>query len=185
MAKVLVLNGSPRRGGNTDALTAKAAEGVRSAGSQVEEIFLSALKIHPCTGCESCASIEAYCVSDDDMNGVMKKVIEADAILLASPVWWFNISTYLKAAVDRFYGALMKDAAFLKGKKLGLAFCYGGDDELTSGVKNAINSFQDIATYTEAQIVGTVQGHASEKGEILKNATLMKSAVELGKKLGE
>lgn len=184
MSKVIVLNGSPRRGGNTDALTSNAIRGIKSAGAEAEEFFLSSLKIHPCTGCESCSSIDTYCVFDDDMNGVLKKIAKADAILFASPVWWFNISSYLKLAVDRFFGAFMKDEHFLKGKKMGFAFCYGDKEPLESGVINAFRSFEDIAAFTGGRVIGVVHGCAQEKGEILKNESLMREAFELGARLG-
>lgn len=183
MSKILILNGSLRRNGNVSHLTAKALEGIRAAGSVGEEIFLSSLKIHPCTACESCAKIDSYCVFEDDMIEVCRKMAVANAIIFASPIYWFNVSAQMKLAIDRIFGMYMKNNNFFRGKSMGLIFCYGDKEAMTSGVINAYNSFRDIAAYTGASITGVVQGAAWQAGEVAGNAQLLQEAYTLGAEL--
>lgn len=183
MSKLLVLNGSPRKNGNTSCLTGKLLEGAKSKGADVEEIFLGSLNIHPCTACESCSSISSYCVFEDDMQEVCRKIVEADSVVFASPVYWFNVSAQLKLAIDRIFGIFKKDNTFFQGKKLGVVLCYGDKEPMESGVINAYGSLRDMASYTGAVIVGIVHGCAYEAGEIMQNKALLKQAYELGIKL--
>lgn len=99
--KVLAVAGSPRRGGNSDTLLQQAIAGAQDAGATAELAVLSQLNVHPCAGCERCFA-DGRCVVDDDYQALYDKVLEADAIILASPVYFTNVSGWTKAFVDRF-----------------------------------------------------------------------------------
>ena len=104
MSRILVLSGSPRRGGNTDALVDAFAEGARRQENEVEVILVCDHDIHPCIGCNTCFSREGNrCFRDDDMTLVYEKLNAADVLILASPVYFYGISAQLKAVVDRLH----------------------------------------------------------------------------------
>lgn len=99
--KVLILSGSPRRGGNSDLLCDAFAEGARQAGHSVEKLRVSEKSIHPCIGCYHCSDHGGVCVFQDDMADVLQRMIDADVLVLASPVYFYSIDAQLKAVIDR------------------------------------------------------------------------------------
>jgi multimeric flavodoxin WrbA len=99
--KILAIAGSPRRRGNTDALLDQAITGARSVGAEVEHVILSQLQIAPCIECNGCFET-GRCVVQDDYQPLYDKTLEADGIMLASPIFFMNVSAHTKAFVDRF-----------------------------------------------------------------------------------
>lgn len=186
--KVLIVKGSPRERGNSAALADQVAAGAQTAGAQTESHFLHGLDIRPCDGCDFCqGEADMGCVIEDDMQLLYPKIREADAIVYASPVYWFTVSAQLKLFMDRCYalggGSDYVASHALAGKRIGIVLAYGGDDPFDSGAINAIRMFQDAFNYIPAEIVGMVYGCASEAGEIRLNTDLMAEAHELGRKL--
>jgi multimeric flavodoxin WrbA len=187
--KVLIVKGSPRARGNSATLAEQVAAGVRDAGAQVEEVYLHGLDIRACDGCDFCqVTAEMGCAIEDDMQMLYPKIRSADAIVYASPVYWFTVSAQLKLFMDRCYalggGSDYEASHALAGKRIGIVLTYGGDDPFDSGAVNAIRTFQDVFNYIPAEIVGMVYGCASEAGEIRRNEELMDQAFQLGQKLG-
>jgi multimeric flavodoxin WrbA len=128
------------------------------------------------------------CVIEDDMQILYPKLWEADAIVYASPIYWFTVSAQLKLFMDRCYsmvgGSDYVGEHALAGKRIGVVLTYGGDDPFDSGAVNAIRTFQDIFNYIPAEIVGLVYGHGSGAGELRDSRDVMERAYELGRKLG-
>ena len=98
--KVLVISSSPRKGGNSDILCDAFAEGAKAAGNEVEKVRIADLKIGYCTGCYACQKTD-NCVIKDDARSVIDKMMAADVIVLASPVYFYSICAQLKALIDR------------------------------------------------------------------------------------
>ena len=98
--KVLVLSASPRKGGNSDLLCDQFVLGTEEAGNQTEKIFLRDKKIGYCTGCESCYTSHK-CVQEDDMTEVLEKMIAADVIVMATPVYFYTMNAQMKTLIDR------------------------------------------------------------------------------------
>jgi multimeric flavodoxin WrbA len=98
--RVLGLFSSPRRDGNTDLLLKEALRGATEAGARVEGIHLGNLRITPCRECLSCFK-DGACVIADDMQGVYPRLLEADIVILASPIFFYGITGWAKAMVDR------------------------------------------------------------------------------------
>lgn len=101
MKKVLILSGSPRRGGNSDILCNQFAKGAKEAGNEVETVRVADKKIAPCRACYYCRDHGGECVIKDDMAEVLQKMIDADVIVLASPVYFYSVDAQLKAVIDR------------------------------------------------------------------------------------
>ncbi len=99
--KVLILSGSPRKGGNSDLLCDEFAKGARKSGNEVEKIFVSEKQVAPCRACYYCTKHDGECVIKDDMTDILAKIRQADTIVLSSPVYFYSISAQLKAVIDR------------------------------------------------------------------------------------
>jgi len=98
--KVLGLSGSPRREGNTDILLEEMLRGAEERGAKTERIIISKLKFSPCLECHGCDDT-GKCVLDDDMEKVYPKLLEADCIILASPIFFYGFTAWTKVLVDR------------------------------------------------------------------------------------
>ncbi len=99
--KVLILSGSPRRGGNSDLLCDEFLRGAAEAGNQAEKIFLRDRRIAPCNACYYCTQSGGRCAISDDMGEVLDKMQAADVIVMASPVYFYSIDAQMKALIDR------------------------------------------------------------------------------------
>lgn len=99
--KVLVLSSSPRRGGNSELLCNQFIKGAQEAGMQAEKIFLKDKKINYCTGCSTCFDKEKGCSQKDDMGEILEKMVEADVIVMATPVYFYTMNAQMKTLIDR------------------------------------------------------------------------------------
>jgi multimeric flavodoxin WrbA len=182
--KVLVLLGSPRRQGNSALLAEAIAKGAKVRGAEVETVFLQDLKISACRSCYHCQKKGSKgCSIPDDMQGVFAKLIDAQAWVIASPVYWFSMSAQTKLWMDRLFALPAYAKLPFAGKRIAVAMSYGGADPFDSGCINALRTFQDAFGYTGSTLVGMVYGSAMEAGEIKSNKALLKEAEELGRKL--
>lgn len=103
MAKqVLILSSSPRQNSNSRVLCAQLAEGARSAGNTATILDVAELHISPCNGCEKCYQ-DSRCAIRDDMDTVWEHINQADVLVFASPIYFYNISAQLKLVIDRLY----------------------------------------------------------------------------------
>jgi len=183
---VLAVFGSPRKKGNSITLAGKIIEGAQSCGAEVETIYLNDLKIRPCQGCYACQEEDAKgCVIKDDMQDIHTKVTQADALIIASPVYWFTMSAQTKLFMDRCMALYNEDSekSSLYGKKIAIAMTYGDKDAFSSGCVNALRTFQDAYRFVGADIAGMVYGTAEEPGEIADIEDLMQEAKKLGEDL--
>ncbi len=98
--KVLIFSSSPRRGGNSDLLSDQFAQGANEAGHQAEKIFLKDKKISYCTGCSTCFTTRR-CSQKDDMTEILEKMIDADVIVMATPVYFYAMCGQMKTMIDR------------------------------------------------------------------------------------
>lgn len=97
---ILVLSASPRKGGNSDTLCDAFIRGAQEAGNTAEKIFLSSQKIHYCSGCGVCNTTH-HCVQKDDMAEILNKMVEADVIVMATPVYFYSMDAQMKTLIDR------------------------------------------------------------------------------------
>lgn len=181
MARILVINSSPRANSNTRALAAALAEGAEGKGHSIKTVEIGKTSIRPCIGCETChGKTPGKCVYDDAMTGLLDEMASADAVVFSSPVYYFTINAQMKLFIDRTYAA---GAGLFKGKKIAAVFAYGDVDPVKSGCVNAIRMFQDICAYVEADWAGAVYGTAWDEGDVKNNPALLLEAREFGSAL--
>ncbi|MEE0955344.1 MAG: flavodoxin family protein [Eubacterium sp.] len=104
--KVILLNGSPRKGWNTDMMLQKAAEGAREAGAETEIINLYDLNYKGCRSCYGCRAKAnknvGHCVWNDDLKAVLQKIDKADALIIGSPIYYADVTAEVRAFLERF-----------------------------------------------------------------------------------
>ena len=109
---ILILSGSPRKGGNTELLAEAFAKGA-TAQHHVEMVSVRDYKVNPCLGCNACFKTDGICAQKDDMPMVYEKMRQADMLVIASPVYFYGISAQLKAIIDRFHNPI-RDSFHIK-----------------------------------------------------------------------
>lgn len=138
--KIVILNGSPRRNGNTSALVKKFTEGAESVGNMVKEFFLDSMDIHGCKGCfGGHSSRECPCVQKDDMAQIYPAVKECDVIVLATPLYYWNMSGQIRTAIDRLFALEEGDGNLLRGNGRASALLMAAEG----------NGFEDVLLYYE------------------------------------
>jgi multimeric flavodoxin WrbA len=179
---VLVFKGSPRENGNSSTLAEQAAGGAKAAGAEVECFSLHLMNIKPCDACDTCQET-GVCVLKDDMQTLYPKLEAAQAIVIATPIYWFTVTAQTKLFIDRWYALESKQGNALKGKQFGILLTYGDSDPYSSGAINAIRTFQDMLRYIGGNLTGIVYGTAMDVGDVQKQPALMERAFKLGEKL--
>ncbi len=98
--KILIISSSPRRNGNSDSLANEFLRGAQDVGHSVEKIFLKDKNINYCTGCSVCYDTKK-CVQNDDVAEILEKMVNADVIVLVTPVYFYTMSAQIKTLIDR------------------------------------------------------------------------------------
>jgi len=175
--KVLILSGSPRKSGNSDILCDEFMKGAIESGNEVEKIRVAEKKIGFCLGCYACEGT-GVCAIKDDMAEVLQKIIDADVIVLASPVYFYSIDAQLKALIDRTV------ARWLEVKDKEFYYIVTAADAELESAETTIACFRGYAECVEgAKEMGIIYGMgAYEKGEI-RNSKAMTEAYEMGKQI--
>lgn len=187
--KVLGLFGSPRRGGNTEILLEEALKGAEEKGAEIERLHVTDLKITPCTECHGCDAT-GDCVILDEMQKIYPKLLEADIIILASPVFFYGVTAWAKILIDRSQALwakkyLVNDPSMGKrGKRRKGFFISVGatkGQKVFEGAILTVKYFFDTlnAEYTGELVYRGVEG----KGDILKNPEALEQAREAGRRL--
>ena len=102
--KILILSSSPRRGGNSDTLCDEFMRGAIESGNEAEKVFLRDKTIHYCTGCSTCSLHGKPCPQKDDAAEIIEKMVAADVIVMATPVYFYTMSAQMKTLIDRCCG---------------------------------------------------------------------------------
>ena len=176
MKKVLILSGSPRKNGNSDMLCDEFMRGAVEAGNEVEKIRVAEKKIDYCSGCYYCKKSGGVCAIKDDMADVLQKMIGADVIVLASPVYFYSIDAQLKALIDRTVARWTE----VKNKEFYyIVTC--ADDEKESQ-ERTIECFRGYADCVDGAVEkGIIYGTGVyQKGEI-KEKAVMEEAYQMGR----
>ena len=177
--KILGITCSPRKGGNTEILIKAALSGAKEEGVKVKLLQIHEMKIAPCDGCTTCHQ-SGECRIKDDMQQVYQKLLEADGIILGSPVYFWSISAQAKIFMDRTY-ALRYPYHKLENK-VGATIAVAG----RRGCMSAISVINNFFLGHDMLVTGLgIAGYGTKKGEVRKDEHAMKSARSLGKQVAQ
>ncbi|MBS3900378.1 MAG: flavodoxin family protein [Dethiobacter sp.] len=182
---VLGIAGSPRRGGNSEILLDESLAAAAEIGVEVEKVVLSTLKFSPCISCGDCDKT-GVCTLDDEMQPLYEKIGAAQALVFASPMYFYAVSAWAKSAIDRAQALwsrkyILKDPRYTAAKAgyfIGVGATRGG--KLFDGALLTMKYYFDAAGYREAGNL-LVRG-MDEKGAVKAFADKMEAARELGQK---
>ena len=176
MKRVIVISTSLRRGSNSDMLADKFVEGALSAGNDVEKISLVGKDIQFCKGCFACQKL-GRCVIKDDVNDIMAKVLTADVVCWATPIYYYEMSGQMKTLIDRMNAMYPLDYKFRDVYLLTTA----AEDEEETPKRAEAGLTGWIDCFPKSRLAGTLFcGGVNDPREIEGNAKLQK-ALELGK----
>ncbi|NDV25273.1 flavodoxin family protein [Desulfovibrio sp. JC010] len=181
--KVIAINGSPRKGGNTETMLKKVLEPLEAAGWETELYQLGGKKIRGCMACMKCwENKDNKCVVDNDkFNEVYEKMVEADAIVIGSPTYFTDVTAEIKALIDRSgFVALANDRQFA-GKIGGavVAVRRGG----ATHVFDTINHLFQINGMIIPGATYWNMGYGLNKGEVAEDAEGMANMLNLGQSI--
>jgi multimeric flavodoxin WrbA len=187
MPRIVAVYGSPRRKGNTATLLRRAVEGATAEGARVEEIFLRDLKMSPCLEIYGCKE-SGQCAIKDDFQNVQNRMLAADGLMIASPVFFYGVSAHTKILMDRCQSLWVKkywidNVPFgqrVPGRK-GLFISAGATKgkKLFDGVMLSVNFFFDVLDM-ELWKALLYRGLDFE-GDVLKHPEYLNEAFEAGK----
>ena len=174
--KIVVLSGSPRKGGNSDLLCDQFMRGATETGNQVEKIFVGDKTINYCNACDACQGNGGKCVQKDDMSEILDKMINSDVIVMATPVYFYTMNAQMKTVIDRTYARYTevsnKEMYFIMTAAV-------GNKDLLGRTLESFHGF--TACLTGAKEKGVIYGTGAwNKGDI-KNSPTMSQAYEMGK----
>ncbi|MBR6128501.1 MAG: flavodoxin family protein [Bacteroidaceae bacterium] len=178
MKRVVVISTSLRRGSNSDMLAEKFAEGAKAAGNDVEKISLVGKNIQFCKGCLGCQKL-GRCVISDDANDIMAKVLQADVVAWATPIYYYEMSGQMKTLIDRMNAMYELDYQFRDVYLLSTA----AEDEEQTPKRAETGLTGWIDCYPKSRLAGTLFcGGVNDAREIEGNPKLQE-AYELGKEI--
>ena len=176
MKRVIVISTSLRRGSNSDMLADKFVEGAKAAGNDVEKISLVGKEIQFCKGCFGCQKL-GRCIINDDVNDIMAKVMNADVICWATPIYYYEMSGQMKTLIDRMNGMYDREPKFREVYLLTTA----ADDEEQTPKRAEAGLTGWIDCYPKSRLAGSLFcGGVNEPHAIEGNPKLQES-FELGK----
>ncbi len=189
MKKVIGIFGSPRPDGNSDILLNQAIKGVEASGVSVEKVIVRDLQIAPCNSCGGCFE-KGECVIGDDMQKIYSQLVDADGILVASPIYFMGVSAQLKALIDRcqaFWARkyilnlpIRENGRIAKGFFIATA-ARNIEEGLFAGAVKTIKSFFHVL---DAQYVGDILcAGLEEKDAVNKRQAVLQQAFDAGKQL--
>ncbi|HIV85364.1 MAG TPA: flavodoxin family protein [Candidatus Monoglobus merdigallinarum] len=174
--KVLILSGSPRRGGNSDLLCDEFARGVMDCGGEAEKIFIRDRKIACCTACYYCRDTGQGCAVKDDMAEILDKMLGADVIVMASPVYFYSIDAQMKAVIDRTLAKWrdIKDKEFY--------YIMTAAENSKSAMECTLECFRGFAACLDgSREMGVIFGTGVYEPGAVKNTPAWREAYEMGK----
>ena len=176
--KIVVLEGSPNRNGSTHILADCFRQGAEEAGHTVELIDVAHADIHPCTGCIHCG-YEGPCVQKDDVEGIRRKILDADMLVFVTPLYYYGMSAQLKALVDRF--CAFNSSIQGKHRKSALIAAAWNSDGWTFEALEA--HYKTLVRYLNLTDMGMVLGKGCGSPSMTKHSPYTQRAYELGNRL--
>ncbi len=178
MKKVIVISTSLRVGSNSDMLTDKFIEGAQAAGNEVEKITLSGKSIGFCKGCLACQKL-GKCVIDDDANAIMQKVLEADVVCWATPIYYYEMSGQMKVLIDRMNAMYSLDYKFRDVYMLTTAA--EDEPEVPKRAEAGLTGWIDC--YPKSRLAGTLFCGGVDAPRTIRGSVKLQEAYQLGKNI--
>ncbi len=181
--KVVGLIGSPRVDGNTTKLVNAILEGAAENGAETKVYNLSKLDINPCKGCMTC-KVEGKCVIDDDMQHLYDEVQAADAVVLGSPLYMWEVTAQTKLFIDRLVAFIKPDFStrIRLPKKIVLAYTQGNPDPNT--FKQYFDYMEGLFSFIQLDVQGSIVAAGTRMpDDILQQPEILERAKEIGKGL--
>ena len=151
--KIVVITGSPRKNGNSFAMTDAFITAAQAKGHKVPRFDAAMKKVGGCRACETCFSTGKACTFDDDFNTIAPAILEADTIVFTTPVYWYSIPAQIKGVIDRIY-SLVVGGKEIAGKECALITCCEEDDmSVMDGVRIPI---ERMAALNKWKMIGEV-----------------------------
>ncbi|MEZ7893047.1 MAG: flavodoxin family protein [Candidatus Wallbacteria bacterium] len=176
--KVLILSLSPRKGGNSDVLCDQFLKGASEAGNEAEKIFLGGKKINYCTGCGACYNSKKRCPQKDDMAELLEKMIAADVIVMATPVYFYTMDAQMKTVIDRTCSRYTE----IENKEF--YFIVAAADNNKHAMERTLEGFRGFTSCLEgAKEKGVIYGTGAWQAGDIKGKPAMKEAYEAGKNI--
>ena len=174
--KILLITGSPHKQGTTAVLAAEFIRGAHEAGHDVIRFDAALKDVHPCIACEKCHSAVSACVFRDAFDEIRDMLIEADAVVFASPIYYYGLTAQLKAVIDRFYGI---NEQLRAAKKTALLMACG--DNTMESAECAASPFYGMADYLGWEIADVIAAKGCYTAEDVVNTEYPDQAYELGR----
>lgn len=176
---ILILSTSPRKGGNSDTLADEFTRGARDAGHDAEKISLTGKSIGFCRGCLACQKTER-CIIQDDVNAIVQKMLSADVLVFATPIYFYEMSGQMKTLLDRSNPLFPADYTFRE-----IYLLAASADENSDSMDGAVKGLQGwIDCFEHAKLAGVLRGTGLDAVGAAKNAPLvLKAAYDMGKTL--
>lgn len=178
MKKVIVISTSLRAGSNSDMLADKFIEGAQAAGNEVEKITLSGKNIGFCKGCLACQKL-GKCVIDDDANAIMQKVLEADVVCWATPIYYYEMSGQMKVLIDRMNAMYSLDYKFRDVYMLTTAA--EDEPEVPKRAEAGLTGWIDC--YPKRRLAGTLFCGGVDAPRTIRGSVKLQAAYQLGKNI--
>ncbi len=128
MKKIVVITGSPRRNGNSNAMAEAFVKAAEAKGHSVKRFDAANMKLGGCRACETCFSTGKACTFDDDFNAIAPDILEADAVVFSTPIYWYSWPSQIKCVIDKLYSFCVADKP-VAGKDCALIACCEEEDE--------------------------------------------------------
>ena len=174
--KVLIISTSPRKGGNSDTLAEEFARGAKEAGHEVEKIGLWDKTIGFCRGCLACQKT-GRCVIHDDADAIAQKMLTADVIVFATPIYYYEMSGQMKTMLDRANPLFSADYTFRDIYLLATAA--DTDDSAMDGAAKGLEGW--ISCFEKARLAGMVFGGGADAIGTIQGNPALNEAYEMGK----
>ena len=167
--KIVVITSSFRKDGNSTALAEAFIEEAQKKGHSVKRFDAAYLNIGPCHGCDTCFKTGKACTFDDDFNTVAPYIEEADAVILATPTYWFSIPGKVKCLIDKLYSFCVGKKEAIAGKKAGLLCTCRSQS--TSDMEGIIMPYHKAIDYLGWENIGEILISSMDKpGELQQTA---------------
>lgn len=173
--RVIVISSSPRRRGNSDRLCDEFVRGAQESGNEVEKVFLKDYTVHPCTGCSVCSMYGKPCPQKDDAAMLVQKLIDADVIVMATPVYFYTMCGQMKTFIDRCC------ARYLEIKDKDFYFIVAAAENSVPMMERTIDGFRGLLDCLEnPKEKGVVYGVGAWKAGEIEGTPAMDEAYRMG-----